>query len=233
MGETRWVGLGRQASAALSALLILGGAAGVLAGALEPWAHVTLFHNIALHLSGLLFTQGSLCLSAALLILLGMRRSPLLCAIAALFVLHWAGQARTEIPHRVKHQVIGAQLALFPLNRLLDQFHIDDVQVGDYQTPDAQLLAGGLDTTVKAGALLLLGSLFGLPIDPAIVWVTARVVQTRCRACGARWIQSRAVVFCPQCATPTSDLSTRRCSACGTNTKPSDHFCVACGLGLT
>ncbi len=217
----------------LSALLIWGGAAGVLAGALGPWAHVTLFRNITLHVSGLLFTEGELCLSAALLVLLGMRRSPVLCAVAALLVLHWAAQARTDIPHRVKHQVIGAQLALFPLNRLLDQFHINDVQVGDWAVPDAQLLASGMDTTVKAGAVLLLGSLLGLPADPAVVWLSARVVQARCRACGARWTQSRAAAFCPHCGLPTSDRNPRRCPQCGTGAFPSDTHCIACGHSLT
>ncbi len=232
MAETRWGGLAGRIISGLGALLILGGAAGVLAGALGPWAQVTLFHNIGLQISGLLFTEGELCLSAALLVFLGMRRSPLLCLIAALFVLHWTAQARTEVPHRVKHQVIGAQLALFPLNRLLDQFHIADVQVGDWAVPDAQLLASGLDTTVKAGALLLLGSLVGLPTDPAVAWVTARAVPSRCRACGARWSRSRAAAFCPHCGVPASGQSIRRCPQCSTEVSSTDHHCIACGHGL-
>ena len=233
MAETRWGNLVARTASGLGVLLILGGAAGVLAGALGPWAQVTLFHNIALHISGLLFAEGELCLSAALLILLGMRRSPVLCLMAALFVLHWTAQARTGIPHRVRHQVIGAQLALFPLNRLLDQFHIDDVQVGDWSVPDAQLLAGGLNNTVKAGALLLLGSLIGLPTDPAVVWVMSRTIQGRCRACGARWPQARAAAFCPRCGIPTSAAGARRCPQCGTEASALDLHCIACGHGLT
>lgn len=229
MGETRLARAGARFTAALSLLLILGGAAGVLAGALGPWAHVTLFHNIGLQISGLLFTEGELCLSGALLILLGMRRWPTLCLLTAVYVLHWSGQARTEIPHVVKHQVIGAQMAMFPLNSLLDQFHIPDVQVSDWGVPDASLLAGGLDTTVKAGSVLLIGSLLGLPTDPTVLWVTARVLQARCRACGARWPQSRAADFCPQCGAGTSESSLRRCPQCGAGAKPSDRFCTACG----
>jgi hypothetical protein len=212
--------------AGLSALLILGGAAGILAGVFEPWAQVTLFRNITLHVSGALFREGGFCLSAALLILLGMRRSAILCLLAACFILHWAGQARQEIPHEVKHQVIGAQLAMFPLNRLLDQFHINDVTVSDWSVPDSQLLASGLTVTVESAAILLLGAFLGLPSDPAALWVHG-TLPTQCRNCGARWARRRGAAFCPNCGIATSPVS--RCSTCGTERKPSDHFCITCG----
>ena len=173
--------------AGLSALLILGGAAGILVGALSPWANVTLFHTIDLSLSGALFAGGGLCLAVALLVLLGMRRSALLCLVAAGCVLHWTAQARIEVPRRVKHQVIGAQLALSPLNRLLDQFHIANVDVADWGIPDPQLLAPGLPWTTDGALALLFGSLLGLPSDPVARWAYVRAARARCRACGARW----------------------------------------------
>lgn len=215
--------------AGLSACLILGGAAGILAGALGPWAQVTLFHNITLHISGLLFAGGGLCLSAAVLVLLGMRRVPVLCLAAALFVLHWAAQARVMVPRDVKHQVIGMQLALFPLNRLLDQFHINDVDVSDWTVPDPQLLASGLTWTWDGAAVLLVGSLLGLPTDPAVRWFWQRAVPARCRACGARWTRARAADFCPQCGTATVAPDPRRCPHCGRVARRLDRFCIGCG----
>ena len=215
--------------AGLSTLLILGGAAGILAGTLGPWAQVTLFHNITLHLSGLLFEEGGLCLSVALLVFLGMRRLPVLCLVAALCVLHWTVQARSLVPHLVKHQVIGAQLALFPLNRLLDQFHIADVTVSDWSIPDPQLLASGLNWTWEGAAVLLLGSLLGLPSDPIARWVSLRATPARCRACGAGWPRTRAAEFCPHCGASTLAPDPRRCPHCGSVAQRSDRFCVGCG----
>ena len=221
-----------RALAGLSALLILGGGAGILVGALSPWASVTLFRNMDLSLSGLLFAGGGLCLAVALLVLLGMRRSALLCLVAAVFVLHWTSQARVDVPHRVRHQVIGAQLALFPLNRLLDQFHINDVQVADWGVPNSQLLAPGLGWTTEGAFALLLGALLGLPSDPVTRWVYIHTARARCRACGARWPLTRVARFCPDCGTSTLPRDKPHCPACGAGVSPRDHHCVQCGQSL-
>ena len=216
----------------LSALLILGGAVGILVGALSPWANVRVFHSVDLSLSGLLFAGGELCLAAALLVLLGMRRSALLCLIAALFVLRWTADARSDVPHRIKHQVVGAQLALSPLNRLFDQFHITDVDVADWNTPNAQLLAPGLDWTADGALALLIGSLLGLPSDPVARWVYVHTARARCRACGARWPLSRRARFCPSCGVSTVPQDKNHCPACGAKIFPHDHHCVQCGHAL-
>lgn len=216
----------------LSALLILIGGAGVLVGALSPWASVTLFHNIDLSLSGLLFAGGGLCLAIALLVLLGMRRSALLCLVGALLVLRWTMAARVEVPRRVKHQVIGAQLALFPLNRLLDQFHIQDVQVADWGVPDPQLLAPGLTWTTDGALALLLGALLGLPADPVARWTYLHTTRARCRACGAQWLRARHARFCPACGVSTLPADKHHCPACGADVSPRDRHCVHCGHAL-
>ncbi|MBV9849058.1 MAG: zinc ribbon domain-containing protein [Armatimonadetes bacterium] len=218
--------------AGLSALLLLGGGAGILLGALSPWARVTLFHNMDLSLSGLLFADGGLCLAVALLVLLGMRRSAPLCLIAALLVLRWTAEARVQVPRRVKHQVVGAQLALFPLNRLLDQFHIVNVEVGDWNAPDPQLLAPGLSWTTEGALALLLGGLLGLPADPMVRWVHRHSARARCRACGARWPLSRTARFCPQCGASALPIDKRHCPACGASVSPRDRHCVRCGEAL-
>ena len=218
--------------AGLSALLILSGAAAVLVGALSPWADVTLFHNIDLSLSGLWFAGGGLCLAVALLVLLGMRRSALLCLVAAIFVLRWTAEARVEVPRRVKHQVIGAQLALFPLNRLLDQFHINNVDVSDWSIPGPRLLAPGLDWTSDGAMALLLGSLLGLPSDPVARWVYLRAARARCRACGACWPLTRQARFCPACGVSTVPHGAPHCPACGAKVSRGDRHCVQCGHAL-
>ncbi len=214
----------------LSFAIVIAGAAGVVFGCVGPWAQVVAFKNIDISVPGFFFPGGGLCLAVAALVLVGARRSPLLCLIGSLFVLAWVQTARHDLPMRVKHQVIGAQMAFFPINRLLDQFHIPDVTVADWNVPNDQLLGPGLTWTMQGGWLLLLGGALGLPADPVAVWVYARAARARCRACGARWRQSREAAFCPDCGTPTSTRP--RCPSCGTTTRKSDTFCVACGTAL-
>ncbi len=216
----------------LSRALLPLGAALVLAGTMNPWAQATLLHNIQVSLPGVLFAGGGVCLSVALLALLGARRFPLLCLAGAVVVLAQAHQAVQDIPHLVKHQIIGAQLALFPLNRLLDQFHIGDVQVGDWSTPNAQLLGAGLAWTMRGGWVLLAGAVAGLPSDPALVWLAVRTVPMRCRACGARWLRSRAARFCPSCGSVAEARQLPLCPCCRQPAAPGDAFCIACGTAL-
>lgn len=216
----------------LAFLCIIAGAGLVLAGALGPWAQVVVFKNIDLSLPGFLFVGGGLCLAVAVLVLLGARRSPALCLIGALLALGWVAAARRDVPRRVKHQVIGAQMALFPINRLLDQFHIGDIEVGDWSVPDGQLLGPGLTWTTWGGGLLLLGGLLGLPGDPLVGWVYARVARRQCRACGARWRKIRDAQFCPQCGVRAQNGRQRRCAACQTEASKTDHHCITCGATL-
>ena len=75
-----------RACAAVSTLLLLAGATLVLAGVFSPWATFRVLHNIEINLPGLVFAGGGLCLSVAVLVFLGARRSPLLCLIGAFLV---------------------------------------------------------------------------------------------------------------------------------------------------
>ncbi len=222
----------------LAALLILAGAAGVLVGTLAPWATFKLFHNIEINLPGLVFLWGGLCLSVASLVLLGMRRSPLLCLLGALVILFSLGKARTEIPLGIRRQIVGAQGALVPLNRLLDQFHINGengtwpIEVATFQDREANLIADGVTWTSDGALVLLLGSVLGLPGDPALVWIYARTVRARCRACGARWMLSRGAKHCPVCGASTVPAHVRECPHCHTIARKGDCHCVACGTTL-
>lgn len=216
----------------VSQILLLAGAAGVLAGTLNAWAQVTVLHNIQVALPGVLFAQGGLCLAVAILALLGARRSPLLCGLGASIVLMQTHQAIHDIPHLVKHQIIGAQLALFPLNRLLDQFHIADVQVGDWSVPNADLLGAGLVWTMRGGWTLGAGALLGLTSDPLLAWAMACAIRARCRACGARRPLSRPARFCPSCGMETSTQQPHACPHCAREAEPSDRHCIACGTFL-
>lgn len=218
---------------ALASLLLLGGAAGVLAGALSPWATFRVFHNIEVNLPGFVFPWGGLCLAVAALVLLGMRRSPLLCALGALLVLHQTGEARKRVPERVKFQLAGSQIEFSAsINRLLDQFHIPDIEVANLNTPNPDLLGAGLGWTMYGAYGLLLGALIGLPSDPAAVWLFTHSVRVRCRACGARRLLARPAPFCPSCGVSTLPRGVRLCPQCGTRARRGDRHCAACGTAL-
>ncbi len=217
----------------LALLLMLGGAAGILAGALSPWATFRVFHNIEISLPGIVFVWGSLCLAVAALVFLGMRRSPILCLAGALLVLHWTAEGQKRVPERVKFQLAGAQMNFtVSINRLLDQFHIPDVEVAELNTPNADLLGVGLGWTQTGAYALLLGSLIGLPADPVAVWVYRRTARARCRVCQFRWPVSRAALFCPHCGASALPRHIRLCPQCHTRAKRGDQHCVACGTPL-
>ena len=219
--------------AAVSTVLILVGAAGIVAGTLGPWATFRVFHNIEINLPGIIFLGGGLCLSVAALVFLGARRSPLLCLAGALAVLFWSGEAQKRVPERVKFQLAGSQLVLAStVNRLLDQFHIPDIEVANFGTKNSELLGEGLDWTLKGANVLLLGSLVGLPVDPLAVWIFRRTARVRCRFCGAKWLLSRSARFCPSCGESTLPSSWRLCPGCGTKAKKKDQHCVSCGTAI-
>jgi len=217
----------------VSLLLLFAGAAGVLAGALGPWATFRVFHNIEVSLPGFVFLWGGLSLSVASLVFFGAYRSPLLCLVGALLIFGWTAEAEKRVPERVKFQLAGAQLeAASSVNRLLDQFHIPDVQIADLNTPNPDLLGEGLGWTVKGAQILLLGSLAGLPGDPVAIWLFTHIVRGRCRACGARWLLARRPRFCPTCGTPAAPRGVRLCPYCHTRARRGDRHCVACGTAL-
>ena len=219
--------------AALAALLTLGGAAGILVGTLGPWATFRVFHNIEINLPGVVFQWGGLCLAVAILVFLGMRRSPLLCLVGAVLVLQWDSEAQKRVPERVKFQLAGSQLELSAsVNRLLDQFHIPDIEVANLNTPNPDILGVGLGWTTQGAYALLLGSLVGLPGDPVAVWLFRHSVRVRCRVCGTRRLLARSAQFCPECGAATIPKNLRRCPNCGTQAKRQDKHCVACGTAL-
>lgn len=218
---------------ALASLLILGGAGGILAGALGPWATFRVFHNIEINLPGIVFLWGGECLAVAALVFLGMRRSPILCLLGALLVLYNIGIAQKKVPERVKFQLAGSQMEFSAsINRLLDQFHIPDIEVANLGTPNPDLLGVGLGWTANGAYVLLLGALVGLPGDPVAVWLYTYSVRARCRTCGARWLLARRVQFCPQCGSSMLPKHIRLCPQCGTQARRGDHHCAACGTAL-
>ena len=219
--------------AAVSTVLILAGAAGIVAGTLGPWATFRVFHNIEINLPGIIFLGGGLCLSVAALVFLGVRRSPILCLAGALAVLYWGGEAQKRVPERVKFQLAGSQLVLAStVNRLLDQFHIPDIEVANFGLKNSELLGEGLDWTLKGATVLLVGGVLGLPMDPLAIWVFRRTARVRCRSCGTKWSLSRPARFCPSCGVSTLPTSWRLCPQCGTRAKKQDRHCVACGTAV-
>lgn len=216
----------------VSVLCIWGGSALVIWGTLQPWVNVLLFKTIPLSFPGVLFTFGMWCFGLAALILLGARRSALLCLIAAAFLLHWLALARIDAPHRIKHDVIGAQLSLFPINRLLDQVHLPNITVSDWSIPNPRLLGPGIDLTQRGALWLLAGGVIGLPVDPALTWTLRRLRFAQCAQCRARWPAARRACFCPQCGSPTPLYSPLLCPVCHTKARSSDQYCIACGNSM-
>ena len=217
----------------LAALLILGGAAGIVAGTLSPWATFRVFHNIEINLPGWAFVWGGQCLAVAVLVFLGVRRSPLLCLVGALLVLQWSAEGAKRVPERVKFQLAGAQMNFtVSINRLLDQFHIPDIEVADLNTKNPDLLGVGVQRTVQGAEALLAGSLIGLFGDPLVVWIYRHTARRQCRVCGNRWLLSRGALFCPHCGASILPVSVRVCPHCQTLAGRRDKHCVACGAAL-
>ena len=133
--------------------------------------------------------------------------------------------------------MVGAQGALVPVNRLLDQFHINNadgtwpIEVASFQDRQANLLGDGVTWTNDGAWVLLLGSVLGLPGDPVAVWVYTRTARARCRVCGARWRLSRGAKHCPHCGASTLPPNVRECPQCQTVARRGDKHCVTCGSG--
>ncbi len=137
------------------------------------------------------------------------------------------------MPERVKFQLAGSQLELSAsVNRLLDQFHIPDIEVADLNTPNPDLLGVGLGWTQDGAYALLLGAIVGLPGDPIAVRIYWRTAKARCRGCGECRPVSRAALFCPHCGACALPKHVRLCPHCETQVQRGDTYCVACGLAL-
>lgn len=210
----------RIVSSVGSALIVLG-ASVALAAAWLPWAQFKLLGGIPVALPAMVFSSGLLVFGIALAVLF-LRRTPLLC-LAAAGVLFLAIQtAEVQIPRAVKTRLIGAQISIFPVNRLLDQFHIGDIEVGNYGDKDASLLGIGEQYAFDGAWLLLFGSLLSLPRDPLVM----RLIRVRCRSCGASWKLYRMARFCPACGVAADP---RACPRCGEIRAAGDRFCAVCG----
>lgn len=220
-------GIGRIASA------LIGPAAFALAVACcLPWAHVVLLHTVDVSMPGILFESGCRIFAVAVGVLILVRRLPFASLIAAGFAYRWFADAANDVPHRVMHQVIGVQLSLFPINRLLDQFHLPNIEFANTFAPKADLLTPAFDWSRTAIEVLLLLSLLAIPADPAIIWIARRIVPAQCRACGKRWKATRDAEFCPECGTPVHPSKRIVCSRCGAPARKGDKHCVKCGETL-
>lgn len=197
-----------------------------------PWGHIAILHTVDLSVPGLMFQTGSSALAAAVAVLVLLRRSPILSVVAAGLACHWIAAAADEVPHKVMHQVIGVQLSLFPVNRLLDQFHLPNIEFAKTFMPKDQIIAPALFWSRSAAGSLLAASLLALPVDPLVSRILLRIQTTKCRACAASWPALRKVRYCPDCGTPTEPPQKNTCPHCGSGTTPTDKHCVECGGSL-
>ncbi|HEX5322442.1 MAG TPA: zinc ribbon domain-containing protein [Capsulimonadaceae bacterium] len=214
-----------QVVSAIGGALIVAGGSLSLVTAWLPWAQFKLLGGIPVALPAVVFSCGVLAAAAALAALL-LRRFPLFCLLACAVLFAAAQGAETQIPRAVKKRLIGVQISLFPINRLLDQFHIPNIEAGNYGEPDESFLGSGVRYALDSAGILLLGCLLALPRDPIIAAAYGRLARSRCASCGAAWPSSRNARHCPSCGAPTDPLT---CSQCGTVGLESDKYCIACG----
>ena len=210
------------------ALVIAAGACALCTFA--PWGIATLFRNLIVHIPGAVYPDGMYVAAAAGVAVL-IRRSRLI-GIAAALVCFWAvNQAAADVPKTIIKALAGAQGTLFPVNSILDQAHLPDLNVGIYNLPPACYLDYGLGWTMIAAQCLLVVSVLGLAFDPVIVAFWIRFGALPCPRC-RKWLPARRKAdYCTRCGfwlprTPEP----LRCRACRTIMNARDNYCAICGM---
>jgi hypothetical protein len=207
-------------------LLTLSAGVLLVSGALRPWAFVPL-GGLRFPLYGAL-GWGGLAGVAGLMLLLHPRPSPaLLLAIAA---------GAAYLGHVIPLQMIARARATTgtidtwfdPLNRLLDQFHIEGFHLSEWGLSAARAVGPGAALTLwgaglSAAAALL--TLFTLLVDPS-----RRSRPHTCPTCAARLSRRRQPHFCPACGAALVPVPV--CVACHTPAEPDDRYCIRCGAQL-
>ena len=211
-----------------TALVIAAGACAMCA--VLPWGTATLFRDVTLHIPGAVYQDGMIVLAAATTAAF-LRRSRIAGIIAALICLHAAQKAAISVPSQIIYDLAGAQINLFPINRVLDQAHIPDLTIGNWSLKPESYLDYGLAYTTLAAKYLLAASIAGILYDPLIAGAWQRFGAWPCRRC-RMWIAVRShAEYCTRCGLwLPRRAEPRRCRACRQPLGMKDNFCAACGL---
>lgn len=211
-------------------LLAAAGAVQLIVGAFLPWGYAPIGRS-RLPLPGIL-GPGGVTLLVGLVLLWRPRLHPMAGLVSAGAVAVWAPAFADDLAHAIRGTLIGAQLWIAPLNRLLEQFRINGIEIVDLALPRAAFLGPGVAVTAwgaGVAALAHLARLF-LPGEgpPAL---QDRLIPIRCGACGVAVPRARQARFCPNCGTSLGGPPI--CPACRAPVATADRFCVTCGASIS
>jgi hypothetical protein len=211
-------------------ILVAGGALVIAAGAFLPWAYLPVGRG-RLPLPGVL-GPGGLTLLLGLVLLFRARVHPAAGLLMGVAVGIGAPLFGDEVSRTLRGALIGLQLWLAPLNRLLEQFHISGIEVVDLGLARDAYLGPGLAVTAWGAWLAAIGhgARLLLPGEgpPAL---QDRLAPRRCGACGTTVPRARAAHFCPGCGASLGGPPL--CARCLTPAAPADRYCVSCGAALS
>ncbi|HEY3331297.1 MAG TPA: zinc ribbon domain-containing protein [Capsulimonadaceae bacterium] len=213
-------------AAAVGRATILIGSITVAAGTVQPWGKFVALHSWHVNVPGVAFVTGLTVLALASATLL-YRKYSAIAILVALVILATTYRAQSEVPIAIRGQLLSLQVALVPINRLMDQFHLPNVDAGNYGDQRETFLGEGLSTSRSGAWLILLGALLAMPRDVTFTAIRRRYGMARCNHCAASWAVSRDAEYCPKCG--ASQSGTRTCPHCRAVWKDGDVYCVGCG----
>jgi hypothetical protein len=147
-----------------------------------------------------------------------------------LVVLAAVNRAETDVPIAVRGQLLSLQASLIPVNRLLDQFHIQDIEAGNFGEKLDAYIGPGLALTHQGAIAMLVGAVLALPGDPLVLGLIYRFGKGTCRNCGTRTPYRRRARHCPNCGDSLD--GTRACPSCHAPAQKTDRCCIECGTAL-
>lgn len=209
--------------------LIVVGALLVAAGAFLPWAYLPIGRG-RLPLPGVL-GPGGLTLLVGLVLLSRPRLHPvagLAIAVAIGIAVPLFGD---ELTRAIRGTLIGLQLWLSPVNRLLDQFQISSIEVVDLGLAREAYLGLGLRLTAWGAWLAAAGHAARLLLPgegPSAL--QDRLSPRRCDGCGTTISRARVAHFCPKCGVSLGGPP--HCPHCLAPARPGDCHCVLCGARI-
>ena len=196
------------------------GAALALAGALLPWAHLTVF-GWDVSLPGILWSAGAFTVFLALLGLLALARLPLLTGTLGCLCLVAVGVGRSAPPREVVRKLLELRQTLAPVNARLEQVRLPTIEPFGEGVGRASEHAGPGSVVALWGAALLTRG--------GVSRFAGVRESRRCGACRTLWPSSRLenLRFCPACG--VARFAGPHCAHCGEPLKPGDKFCFRCG----
>ena len=196
------------------------GAALAVAGALLPWAHLTVF-GWEFALPGILWSAGGATVFLALLSLFALARLPILTGVLGLVCFFAVAQGRSAPPREVVRRLLELRQTLAPVNARLEQVSLPPIE------PFGAGVGRAADHAGPGGSVALWGAAL-LTLGGAVRFAGLRE-NRRCGGCRTLWGISRleTLRFCPSCG--VARFPGPHCKNCGDPLAAHDRFCVRCG----